>query len=59
MTLHFYCKKVLYLVSKHTKRYLKGKNIPKKSVSGEFTTLYLQNITHAYMYIKVKKMSPF
>ena len=50
MTLSFYCKKVLhvYLVSKHTKRYLKGK---KKFA----TTLYLQIITHI---LKVQHLRP-
>ena len=45
MTLSSYCKKVLYLVSKNTKRYLKGKNIQKIRPS-KFTAPYLQNITH-------------
>ena len=44
MTLSFYCKKVVYQVSKHQK-VSKGQKYAKKSASGDFTTLYLHNIT--------------
>ena len=54
MTLSFYCKKVIYLVSKHTKRYLKGNTMLKIRLR----QLYYTVPTKYHLYIKVEKFPP-
>ena len=57
MTLRFYCKKVLYLVSKHTKRYLKGKNIQKIRLRKVYYTVPTNY--HPYIKGKIFSAPPF
>ena len=54
MTLRFYCKRVLYLVSKHTKRYLNGKNIQNIRLRRVYYTIH----TKYHSYIKGNKFRP-